>query len=324
MKLPRRRFLQLVTGVVALPAVSRFAHAQTYPARPVRFIVPLAPGGGLDFVARVVGNYLSHTIGQQVIVDNRVGAGGMLGVETVAKGVPDGYTALVTTDVVASAPPIVSFNVDFVKTLVPVVQLVRSSQVMAVHPSLGVSSIAELIVVAKQRPGMGYATSGVGTQQHFIGEWFAKIAGIKLEHIPYRGAGQAVNDLIAGHVLIGSLGPAALIPHHKAGTLRILAQSAGSRSPGLPDVPTFQEAGVEGLVLEVWQGMFVPAGTPPAIVVLLNAETNKALADEAIRAKLLEGAQETVGGPPEQFAGVFQQDSAKYARLARELNIRAE
>jgi len=324
MKLPRRRFLQLVTGVVALPAVSRFAHAQTYPVRPVRFIVPLAPGGGLDFVARVVGNYLSHTIGQQVIVDNRVGAGGMLGVETVAKGVPDGYTALVTTDVVASAPPIVSFNVDFVKTLVPVVQLVRSSQVMAVHPSLGVSSIAELIVVAKQRPGMGYATSGVGTQQHFIGEWFAKIAGIKLEHIPYRGAGQAVNDLIAGHVLIGSLGPAALIPHHKAGTLRILAQSAGSRSPGLPDVPTFQEAGVEGLVLEVWQGMFVPAGTPPAIVVLLNAETNKALADEAIRAKLLEGAQETVGGPPEQFAGVFQQDSAKYARLARELNIRAE
>ena len=324
MKLPRRRFLQLVTGVVALPAVSRFAHAQTYPVRPVRFIVPLAPGGGLDFVARVVGNYLSHTIGQQVIVDNRVGAGGMLGVETVAKGVPDGYTALVTTDVVASAPPIVSFNVDFVKTLVPVVQLVRSSQVMAVHPSLGVSSIAELIVVAKQRPGMGYATSGVGTQQHFIGEWFAKIAGIKLEHIPYRGAGQAVNDLIAGHVLIGSLGPAALIPHHKAGTLRILAQSAGSRSPGLPDVPTFQEAGVEGLVLEVWQGIFVPAGTPPAIVVLLNAETNKALADEAIRAKLLEGAQETVGGPPEQFAGVFQQDSAKYARLARELNIRAE
>ena len=324
MKLPRRRFLQLVTGVVALPAVSRFAHAQTYPVRPVRFIVPLAPGGGLDFVARVVGNYLSHTIGQQVIVDNRVGAGGMLGVETVAKGVPDGYTALVTTDVVASAPPIVSFNVDFVKTLVPVVQLVRSSQVMAVHPSLGVSSIAELIVVAKQRPGMGYATSGVGTQQHFIGEWFAKIAGIKLEHIPYRGAGQAVNDLIAGHVLIGSLGPAALIPHHKAGTLRILAQSAGTRSPGLPDVPTFQEAGVEGLVLEVWQGIFVPAGTPPAIVARLNTETNKALADEAIRAKLLEGAQETVGGPPEQFAGVFQQDSAKYARLARELNIRAE
>ena len=150
MKLPRRRFLHLAAGAAALPVLSQVARAQSYPTRPVRFIVPLAPGGGLDFVARVVGNYLSHTIGQQVIVDNRVGAGGMLGVETVAKGVPDGYTALVTTDVVASAPPIVSFNVDFVKTLVPVVQLVRSSQVMAVHPSLGVSSIAELIVVAKQ------------------------------------------------------------------------------------------------------------------------------------------------------------------------------
>jgi tripartite-type tricarboxylate transporter receptor subunit TctC len=323
-KLPRRRFLHLAAVAAALPTVSRIASAQNYPTRPVRFIVPLAPGGGLDFVARVVGNSLSHTLGQQVIVDNRVGAGGMLGVETVAKGAPDGYTVLVTTDVVASAPHIVNFNVDYVKTLVPVIQLVRSSQVMAVHPSLGVNSIAELILVAKRRPGMGYATSGVGTQQHFIGEWFAKIAGIKLEHIPYRGAGQAVNDLIAGHVLIGSLGPAALIPHHKAGTLRILAQSAESRSPGLPDIPTFREAGVKGLVLEIWQGMFVPAGTPPAIVARLNIETGKALADEAIREKLLEGAQEAVGGSPEQFATVFQQDSAKYARLAKELNIRAE
>src|SRR5262247_4128158 len=266
MKLPRRKFLHLAAGATALPAFSRIAPAQAYPSRPVRLIVNLAPGGGLDFMSRIIGEYLSRSIGQQIIIENKPGAGGMLGVETVAKSPADGYTLLATTDVVSSAPHIVSFNVDYVREIVPVIELIHFPQVLAVHPSLGVKSIAELIAAAKKKPGMGYATSGAGTQRHFIGEWFAQIAGIRLEHVPYRGAGQAINDLIAGHVLIACLGPTAVMPHHKAGTVRILAQSTEARSPSLPDVPTFEEAGVRGLVLDVWQGIFAPPGTPASIV----------------------------------------------------------
>jgi tripartite-type tricarboxylate transporter receptor subunit TctC len=324
MKLPRRQFLHLAVSAAVLPAVSRIANAQAYPTRPVRLIVNLAPGGGLDFMSRVIGEYLSRALGQQVIIENKPGAGGMLGVEAVAKSPSDGYTLLATTDVVASAPYVLNFNVDYVKELVPVIEVIQQAQVLAVHPSLGVGTVAELIAVAKQNPGMGYATSGAGTQQHFIGEWFAQLAGIKLEHVPYRGAGQAINDLIAGHVLIGSLGPTAVIPHHKAGTVRIIAQSGQKRSPSLPDVPTFEEAGVRGLVLEIWNGVFAPPGTPSNIVARLNAEINKVLLNKAVVERLLEGVQEPVGGPPERFAKIMQQDSAKYARLAKELKIKAE
>jgi tripartite-type tricarboxylate transporter receptor subunit TctC len=320
----RRQFLHLAAGAAALPAMSRIAWAQAYPTRPVRLVVNLAPGGGLDFMSRLIGEYLSRALGQQVVIENKPGAGGMLGVETVVKSAADGYTILATTDVVTSAPHIMSFNVDYVKELVPVIELIHFPQVLAVHPSLGVKTVAELIAAAKQKPGMGYATSGAGTQQHFIGEWFAQLAGIRLEHVPYRGAGQAINDLVAGHVLIGSLGPTAVIPHHKAGTVRIIAQSADARSPSLPDVPTFEEAGVKGLVLDVWQGVFAPPGTPASIVTRLNAEMNKALLDKVVRERLLEAAQEPVGGPPEHLAKIMQQDSAKYARLASELKIKAE
>jgi len=324
MKLPRRSLLHLAAGAAALPALSRIASAQTYPSRPVRLIVNLAPGGGLDFMARLIGEHLSRSLGQQVVIENKPGAGGMLGAETVAKSPPDGYTILATTDVVTSAPYIVNFNVDYVRDLVPVIELTLQPIVLAVHPSLGVSSIAELIRVAKQRPGIAYGTSGAGTQQHFIGEWLAQTAQIKLEHVPYRGAGQAINDLIAGHVLLAALGPTALMPHYKAGNLRLLAQSTKVRSSSLPEVPTFEEAGAKGIVLDVWQGVFAPAGTPSNIVSLLNAQMEKALADSTVRAKLLEVAQEAVGGSPEQFARVVRDDSEKYARLAKELKIRAE
>ena len=160
MKLPRRKFLHLTGGAVVLPAVSRLAWAQVYPTRPVRIVVNLAPGGGLDFMSRLIGEYLSRSLGQQIVIENKPGAGGMLGAETVAKSPPDGYTLLATTDVVTSAPHIVNFNVDYVRDLVPVMELTLQPVVLAAHPSLGVNSMAELIRVAKQRPGIGYATSG--------------------------------------------------------------------------------------------------------------------------------------------------------------------
>src|SRR6266446_2089239 len=193
MKLPRRNFLHLAASAAALSGVSRIARAQDYPSRPVRIIVNLAPGGGLDFNSRLIGEFVSRSLGQQVIVENKPGAGGMIGIEAAAKSAPDGYTILTTTDVITSGPHVTATNTDFVKDLVPVIRLTAGPLVLAVHPSLGVSSIAELVALSKQRSGLSYATSGAGTQQHFIGEWFAKLAMIKLEHVPYRGAGQAIH-----------------------------------------------------------------------------------------------------------------------------------
>jgi tripartite-type tricarboxylate transporter receptor subunit TctC len=322
MDVVRRRFVQGAAAAAALPLLSPAARAQTYPTRPIRFIVPLAPGGGLDFVARLFGEYLSRNIGQQIYIENKLGAGGMIGIETAAKSLPDGYSVLVTNDNVASAPHVLRVNTDYVKDLVPVVQLSQQTLVLAVHSSFEVKSIAELIAAAKAKPGMGFATSGVGSNQHILGEWFAKEAGIQLDHVPYRGAGQAVNDFIAGHILIGVLGPTALIPHFKTGTLRCLAQSAKKRAESLPDVPTFEEAGFRGMVLDAWYGAFVPSGTPEAVIARLNAELNKAAADHATRDSLLQTAMEPVGGSSEQFAAVVREDSAKYARLAKELGIR--
>jgi tripartite-type tricarboxylate transporter receptor subunit TctC len=322
MDLARRRLMQGAAAAAATPALSRVAMAQAYPARPIRFIVPLAPGGGLDFVARLIGEYMSRTIGQQVYLENKLGAGGMIGIETAAKSAPDGYSVLVSNDNVASAPHVLRVNTEFVKDLVPVIELSRQTLVLAVHSSFNVKSVAELIAAVKAQPGMSFATSGVGSNQHILGEWFAKEAGIKLEHVPYRGAGQAVNDFIAGHILIGVLGPTALISHYKAGTLRFLAQSSKVRALSLPDVPTFEEAGLNGIVLETWYGAFVPSGTPGTVIARLNAEMNKAVGDPATRDSLLQTATEPVGGSAEQFARVVQEDSARYARLAKELNIK--
>lgn len=319
MTIPRRQFLWLCGGAMTMPTA---AWAQAYPSRPVLFIVPLAPGGGLDFLARLVGGYISQPMGQQIVVENRSGAGGTLGIEAAAKSTPDGYTVLISNDNIASAPHILKVNGDYEKDLVPVIQIARQPLVLATHPSLDVQSVAGLIALAKQRTGLGYATSGVGSNQHILGEWLLKTAGIKLDHIPYRGAGQAVTDLLAGHVQIGILGPTALIPHYKTGALRILAQSSHVRSPSLPDVPTFEEAGLKGIVLEVWYGVFVPAATPAAVISRLNSEIAKALADPPTRANMLQSANEPVGGSPEQFGKVFREDYEKYGRLVKELNIR--
>src|SRR5882757_3028306 len=275
MQFSRRRFVHLATAAMAAPALPRPGAALDYPTRPVRFIVPLAPGGGLDFVARLTSEYMSRAVGQQFYIENKLGAGGMIGIETAAKSPPDGYSVLVSNDNVASAPHVLRVNTDYVKDLVPVIELSRQTLVLAVHSSFNVKSVAELIAAAKAQPGMSFATSGVGSNQHILGEWFAKEAGIKLEHVPYRGAGQAVNDFIAGHILIGVLGPTALIPHFKTGTLRCLAQSSKKRAESLPDVPTFEEAGFKGMVLDAWYGAFVPSGTPEAVIARLNGEFNK-------------------------------------------------
>jgi tripartite-type tricarboxylate transporter receptor subunit TctC len=297
--------------------------SQDWPNRPVRLIVPFAAGGSTDVAARLVGDYLSRATGQQFFVENRAGANGVIGMDAAARSEPDAYTVLVTADAVASNPHVYKVGHDPLKDLVPVIQLSRQPVVLAVHPSLGVSTLAELVALVKKEPGLRYATgSGQGSPQHMVVQWFAKLAGIEVEQVAYRGGGAAINDLIAGHVKLGSLGSTPLMPHYKAGALRLLAQTTAARSQSLPEVPTFEEAGFKGLVLDQWLGVLVPAGTPPAIVARLNADIGKALADPTIRANLVQSAQEPIGGTPEAFGVRVREDFEKYGRLVQELNIK--
>ena len=317
------RIARLCTAVVAFSLIaSASVRCQDWPTRPIRFIVPFPAGGSTDVSARIVAEFLSRHLGYQVYVENRSGANGNIGIEAAARSTPDGYTLLVGTDAVASNPHTYRMGIDVLKDLSPVVELSRQPIVLAAHPSLGATSIAELVALARRQPGMRYATgSGVGSLQHMVVQWFAQIAGIKLEQVPYRGGAPAITDLIAGHVTLGSLGSTPLIPYYKAGTLHMLAQSMKTRSTSLPDVPTFEEAGMKGLVIEQWLGVFAPAGTPASIVVRLNAEINKALADRAVRDNFQKASLEPVGGSVEQFAGFFRDDFDKFARLVKELNI---
>lgn len=305
---------------LAMPAIGQ----AKWPDRPVRFIVPLAPGGAIDFVARQTGEVLSRHLGQQVVVENRTGAGGTIGMDAAMKSTPDGYTILITNDNAASAPHILSLSYDYTKEMMPVCDLGHQPQVFAVHPSLEVSSVKEYVENAKKNPGVGFATSGVGSNQHVVGAWFAKEAGIKLEHVPYRGAGQAVNDLIAGHVKSAFLGPTALVAHYRAGRLKFIGQSSAKRAPTLPEVPTLEDAGYKGVVLEAWYAAFAPAGTPKEIVDLLNSEFNKALKDPRLVDAFTKGSMEPIGGAPQDLGKLAQADSAKYARLVKELNIKVQ
>jgi tripartite-type tricarboxylate transporter receptor subunit TctC len=323
----RRRLLQGAAGfaLVAGGALSRLgtalAQGEPWPTRPIKFIVPLAAGGGLDFVARIVGDYLTREFGQQIYVENRTGAGGTIGIDAAIKSPPDGYSLLVTNDNVASAPHVLTLNLDYLKDLMPVVELGRQPQCVAVHPSLGIGSLGELVAMAKSKPNMGVATSGVGTNQHVLLEWFSREAGVKFDHVPYRGAGQAINDLVAGHVKIGFLGPTAVLPHFQAGALRMLAQSGPRRGRTMPDLPTLQELG-HNVALESWYAVFAPLGTPRDVIARLNAGFNKGLADADTQERFAKGATEATGGTPEALARFAREDSDKYARLVRELNIR--
>ena len=327
-----RLFFVLALFVCAAPVeLIRPAQAQgqAWPSKPLRWIVPYSPGGSTDIATRPlaerVGQALGGTAGgHSGVVENRAGAAGNIGVEAAARSAPDGYTLLVAVDAMASNPHQYKLSWDPFRDFVPVIQLARQPVVLAVHPSLGVSSVAEFVAAAKLKPGLGFATSGAGSQQHMAAEWFAKLAGIRLTHVPYKGGGQAITDLIGGQIQVGSLGSSPLIPHYKAGKLKLLAQSTATRAASLPEVPTYEEAGYKGLVVEQWLAVFVPAGTPVEIVARLNAEIGKALADPGIRERYAQAALEPVGGTPGDLARLLRSDYDKYARLIRELDIRIE
>jgi tripartite-type tricarboxylate transporter receptor subunit TctC len=300
------------------------AAAQAWPAKPIRFIVPFPPGGSTDIAARPLAQAVGQALGQSIVVENRAGAGGNIGMDAAAKSAPDGYTVLIASDSLASNPHLYKLAWDPFRDFVPVIQLTRQPVVLAVHPSLGVATLADLVALAKRSPGLAYCTSGAGSQQHFAAAWFARLAGIQLTHVPYKGGGQAITDLIGGQVKICSLGSAPLVPHYSAGKVILLAQSTAARSPSLPRVPTYGESGYADLVIEQWLGAFFPVGTPEAIVAQLNLELGKALANAEIRNRFAQVALEAVGGSREGMAKLLRADYDKYARLIKELDIRVE
>jgi tripartite-type tricarboxylate transporter receptor subunit TctC len=299
--------------------------AQAYPTRPVRIIVAFPPGGGNDIIARFLGARLTARLGQQMVVDNRGGASGIIGTEIVARAAPDGYTLLFTSLTHSMNEAIHKLPYDTLKSFTPVSLLGRGTNVLVVNPAVPVRSLPELIALAKSKPGqINYASTGVAGMHHFGGEMFKRAAGIDLTHVPFKGGGPAILAVIAGQVeMMFSTLPLAL-PYIRAGKLKPLGVGSITRSPLLPDVPTLNESGAPGYEFTVWWGIVAPAGTPAAIVARLNAEFNAILSDPETAQQLAAEGAEVTPWTPAQFGALLANNLAMWKRVARESSIRAE
>ena len=325
MKLPRRKFLHLAASAATLPAVSRFAFAQSYPTRPVHWIVSFAAGGANDIVARIVGQYLSDHLGQQFIIENRSGAGGNVGMQSVLSSVPDGYTIAFVGPNYAINPTLyekLPFN--FIRDSAPVAGLIRLANVMAVHPAVPANNVAEFIAYAKANPGkINYASGGVGTSPHLSGELLKMMTGINLVHVPYRAAASAYPDLMAGQVQMLFDNIPSSIGHIKTGKVRALGVTAPKRVAAIPDVPTIGET-VPGYEVSIWYGIAAPRGTPSEIVGKLNQAVNAVLADPKLQARLAELGGEPMPMAPAEFGKLVAEETEKWAKVIRAANIKPE
>jgi tripartite-type tricarboxylate transporter receptor subunit TctC len=286
--------------------------------------VPFPPGGSTDIATRPVADRVGQALGTSSVVENRAGAGGNIGTEAVAKSAPDGYTVLVTADAISSAPHLYKVTWDPFRDFVPVIQLARQPVVLAVHPSLGVNTVAELVALAKREPGLGYATSGAGSQQHMAAEWFAAIAGIKLTHVPYKGTGEVLPALAGGQVDIAWTAIGTAVPLIKSGKLKALGVASTKRSPLLPDVPTFAEAGIP-FEARSWFAIAAPAGTPRPVVDRIAADVKRIVESPEYREKYIAGlGLEPFPLGPDQFAAFLVEDRAKYAQRVKNANVRLD
>jgi len=323
---PRRRFAVVLLCVAALASGSGIAGAQTYPERPIRVIVPFSPGGAVDGPMRLLAQEMSKKLGQQVVVENKPGAGATIGSELVAKAPADGYTLLLASQTNAiSASLYRALAYDPIEDFAPIALIGREPGVLVVHPALPVTTAAEFIAYAKARPGkVDYASSGNGSGQHLFMALFASMTGLKLNHVPYRGSGQATTDLLGGTVAASIPGTAGMVGHIKAGKLRPLAVTGTKRSPQLPDVPTMAEAGVPGYEAYVWLGLMAPKATPQSIITRLNREVVAALATPEVRAYMATAGIEIVGSTPAEFGVFFRAERDQWAKVVRETGARIE
>jgi tripartite-type tricarboxylate transporter receptor subunit TctC len=322
---PRFRAIWLTGAALAFFAGATCA--ADYPVKPVRFIVALAPGGGTDFVARVLAGRLSETWGQQVVVDNRPGAGSIIGAELVAKAVPDGYTLLLGTNSLLTQPSLFkNLPYDVTKDFAPVTLALRAPLLLTAHPSLGVANLKELIALARAKPGeLSYASPALATTGHLGGELFKLVAKVDIVHVPFKGAGIAIASLLAGEVKLMYSSPPAVVMHVKAGRLKALGVTGSKRAAQAPEIPTFEESGVNGVEAYDSYGVLAPARTPRAIVARLNAKVIEALnTPEIVNRFAVTQFAEVVGSTPEEFQRFMLAEVARWAKVIRDANIRAE
>jgi tripartite-type tricarboxylate transporter receptor subunit TctC len=326
MKLPhRRQFLHLAAGAAALPAVSRVARAQAYPTRPVRIVVGLAPGGTNDIVARLMGQWLSERLGQPFVIDNRPGAASNIATEAVARAAADGYTLLLSSvNNAISATLYERLNFNFIRDITAVAGILRTPNVMVVNPSVPAKSVPEFIAYAKANPGkLNMASPGNGTSLHVVGELFKMMTGVNMVHVPYRGGGPALTDLLGGQVQVYFTGTVSSIEYIKTGRLRALAVTTATRSEALPDVPTVSEF-VPGYEASGWFGVGAPKSTPTEIIDKLNNEVNAALADPKMKARLADVGGTALLGSPADFGKLIADETEKWAKVIKFAGIKAD
>ena len=316
----------LAIGMSFLATGANPLYAQDYPSRPIRIIVPFSPGGAVDGPTRVVAQELSKRLGQQVLVENRPGAGATIGAEFAAKSAPDGYTLLLASQTNAiSATLYAQLKFHPLDDFAPISLIGREPGVLAVHPSLPVQSLQELIAYTKERPGkLDYASSGNGSGQHLFAALFLSQTGLKMNHIPYRGSGQATTDLLGGQVLVSFPGLAGMLGHIKAGKLRALAVTSANRSPQLPDVPTIAEAAVPGYAAYVWLGLMAPKGTPAPIIEKLHRELLTVMATPEVKTYMANASIEIVASTPAEFATFFREEIDRWARIIKETGAKID
>jgi len=324
----RQRVVATAAALLALPLVlPGTAQAQQWPAKPIRFIMPFVPGGGTDFVGRLISPKLSETLGQQVLVENRGGAGGNIGVELAAKSEPDGYTMVLgTIGNIAVNPALYGkLAVDPLRDLTPVSQTSIVLNVLVVHPSLPVKTVRDIIALAKKNPGkLTYGSSGMGAADHLAGELFNRIVGTELVHVPYKGGGPAMADLVGGNITLSFATMVSVLPHWKSGRLRPIAFTLPERTPLFPDIPTIGEAGVPGFAVTNWYGVFFPAKTPRPIIDRMNSAVNAALKLPDIVERHHGAGIVPTGSTPEAFDKFIRAESARFARLVKEANLKVE
>jgi tripartite-type tricarboxylate transporter receptor subunit TctC len=324
MKFPQRRqVLHLAAGATALPVLSRIARAQAYPSRPVRIVVPYVTGGPAELMARLFGQWLSERLGQPFIIDNRPGAGGNIGTEAVVRAAPDGYSLLlVTTANAVNASLYPKLNFDFIRDLAPVAGFIRVPAVLEVNPAVPSKSVPEFIAYAKANPGkLNMASAGIGTIQHVTGELFKMMAGVNLQHVPYRGQAPAMTDLLGGQVQVMFDGLAASIGHINGGTVRALAVTTAARAEALPDLPTVNDF-LPGFEASAWYGLAAPANTSSEIVEGLNKEISAGLADQRIKTRLADLGGTVLPGSPADFGKLIADETEKWAKVIRAANIK--
>lgn len=313
--------------LLALLVSASSALAQPYPSKPVRIVVPYSAGGGTDIVARAVGQKLSDKWHQSVIVDNRVGANGIIGADAVAKAPADGTTLLMATPAEVSTNPHLYPNIPYnaERDLAPITLIAVTPLVVAVYPGVPVKSIAELTALAREKPGaMGFATPGTGSAQHLTGEMLMMLSGIKLVHVPYKGAGQSIPDVIGGQVPIGIYGVLTISQHVKAGRLRVLAVTTPKRSTAYPDFPTLSESGFPGFDTSLWFGLLAPAATPKDVVAKIHDDVIQVLKLPDVKERIASQGAEIVADTPAEFAAFISAESAKYAKIIKQAGVKLE